>query len=53
MRRSNTWLIRVPEGRKRKDGVESIFKEIFATNFPAMTKDTKDSRTLMNPKKYT
>lgn len=47
------WLIRVPKGEKRKDGVESIFKEIFTMNFTAMTKDTKDSGTLMNPKKYT
>lgn len=47
------WLIREPKGGKRKDGIESIFKEIFTMNFPAMTKDTKDSRTWMNPKKYT
>lgn len=46
------WLVRVPEWEKRKDGVEAIFKWIMVMNFPAMTKDIKDSRSLMNPEKY-
>ena len=40
------WLIRVLEVGKRKDRVESIFKQILVMNFPAMTKDSKDLRSL-------
>lgn len=46
IRRSNMWLIRVLEVGKRKDRVESIFKQILVMNFPAMTKDSKDLRSL-------
>lgn len=34
MRTSNMWLVRVPEGGKRNDGVEAIFKGILVMSYP-------------------
>ena len=39
VRRSNMFLVGVPEERKRKNGKETIFKEIMAENFSKLMKD--------------
>ena len=40
MRHTNVCIIGVPEGDKRKKGVENIFDEIMAENIPKLKKET-------------
>ena len=35
-KRKNIWIIRVPEEEERKKGIESVFEEIIAENFPKL-----------------
>lgn len=39
MRRSNIYLIRVPEGENGHNGAKAIFKEILAMNAPEVVKN--------------
>ena len=40
MKRSNVRIIGIPEGVKKNRGLEEIFEQIVAENFPNLTKGT-------------
>ena len=40
MKHANLNIIRFPEGEERKKGIEHVFEEIMAENFPSLKKET-------------
>lgn len=55
--RSNSHVIRVPEGKKKEEGTEKVVKEIMSKNFPDLAKDKQkysscwEKPNRINPKK--
>ena len=39
IKRTNIWIIGVPEEEEKKKGYEKIFEEIIVENFPSMEKE--------------
>ena len=40
IKRTNIYIIGIPEGKERDKGAERLFKEIMAENFPIIGKET-------------
>ena len=34
IKQANLWIIGIPEGKEKEQGIENIFEEIMAENFP-------------------
>ena len=49
MKRANLHIIGLPEGEEREKGIENIFEEIMAENFPNLNKETDTQ--VQEPKK--
>ena len=42
IRKCNIRIVGIPEGKEKKKGAESLFKEIIDENFPNLGKELKD-----------
>ena len=49
MKRANLHIIGLPEGEEREKGIENVFEEIMAENFPNLNKETDTQ--VQEPKK--
>ena len=38
LKRSNLWIIRVPEGEEQQQEIENLFEQIMKENFPNLVK---------------